>query len=303
VNATLHGLNNGKAEAENGEPFSFQENARFFFNHLPRLSTRPEHIQQLRQTILNLAVRGKLVPQDPKDEPAASLLKRIEEQKTLLTREGKFRKAEIPLTLGEDEIPFKVPQSWVWVRVGDVADSRLGKMLDKAKNKGTPHRYLRNVNVRWLDFDLTDLFQMKFGESELEEFSLRTGDVLICEGGEPGRCAVWDERESNVYFQKAIHRLRFFGLVDPVYFARVLRHDAVSSRLEQFFTGVGIKHFTGRGLARYSFPLPPLAEQSRIVAKVDQLFLVCDKLETQLADVSKHSRKFLECNIIKALIG
>lgn len=106
-------------------------------------------------------------------------------------------------------MPFPIPVSWSWARIDELAKTRLGKMLDKAKNKGTPVRYLRNINVSWFDFDLSDIKKMRFEDSELEEFALRHGDVLICEGGYPGRAAVWDERESNIYFQKAIHRVRF----------------------------------------------------------------------------------------------
>ena len=163
--------------------------------------------------------------------------------------------------------------------VQDVAVCRLGKMLDKAKNRGTRRRYLRNVNVRWQDFDLSDVKEMRFEERELDEFALRAGDVLVCEGGEPGRAAVWDRREEGILFQKAIHRVRLSDAVDPHFFVLSLRQAANSGRLQQYFTGVTFKHLTGAGIGRFSFPLPRLAEQQRIVAKVDELMAVCDQLE------------------------
>ena len=276
--ASLHRLNNG-ADAE-----SFREHTRFHLHHLPRLATRPEHIQQLRQTILNLAVRGKLVPQDPNDEPASELLKRIGVEVS-------------------DEQPFQIPDSWIWVSVGQIGDSRLGKMLDKAKNKGTPRRYLRNVNVRWFDFDLSDVFEMRFEDAELEEFALRNGDVLICEGGEPGRAAVWDKREKDIFFQKAIHRVRFSEGVVPHFFVNAIRESADSGRLAGYFTGVGIKHFTGKGLSSFVFPLPCLAEQHRIVAKVEELMALCDRLEAQLTASQTESRRLLEAVLHEALNG
>ena len=129
-------------------------------------------------------------------------------------------------------------------------------MLDKAKNKGTLRPYLRNINVRWFVFDLSDLLEMPFEESELEEFSLRRGDVLICEGGEPGRAAVWDERADGIYFQKAIHRVRFAEPVEPHFYLLCLKASAEDGRLAESFTGTGIKHFTGKGLCSYRFPPP-----------------------------------------------
>ena len=274
--ASLHRLNNG-ADAD-----AFREHAHFYFNHLPHLTTRHEHIKQLRQTILNLAVRGKLVSPNPNDEAVFELLKRIGAK-------------------ASDDVPFPIPDSWAWVPVGRIGDSRLGKMLDKAKNKGTLRRYLRNINVRWFDFNLSDVFEMPFEDDELDEFALHAGDVLICEGGEPGRAAVWDKREEDIYFQKAIHRVRFAEGVDPHFFVNTLRESADSGRLAAYFTGVGIKHFTGKGLASFVFPLPPLAEQHRIVAKVDELMALCNQLEAQLTTTHTESRRFLEAVLHEAL--
>ena len=257
------------------DPAVFQNHAAFALNNLTPLTTRPDQIKALRQTILNLAVRGKLVPQDPSDEPASELLKR--------------EKSAVPSTG-----PFELPASWAWANVGTVADSRLGKMLDKAKNKGTPRRYLRNINVRWFDFDLSDLLEMRFEDSELPEFALRFGDVMICEGGEPGRAAVWDDRETDIYFQKAIHRVRFLDFIDSEFFVKALRASADDGRLAEYFTGTGIKHFTGKGLAAYLFPIPPLAEQHRIVAKVNELMELGDRLETSLAAGDDSRRHMLD---------
>jgi len=282
VAASLHRLSPPTDAGEANTPEAFRAHARFTFQHLSRLTTRPAHIKQLRQTILNLAVRGQLVPQDPNDEPASRLPNRINRDE-------------------EDFAPFVLPDSWTWAMVQEIANTRLGKMLDKAKNKGTERRYLRNVNVRWFDFDLSDVLTMRFEDSELEEFSLRIGDVLICEGGEPGRSAVWDGREENIYFQKAIHRVRFSQGMNPHYFVDVLKESADSGRLAGYFTGVGIKHFTGKGLSSFLVPLPPVAEQHRIVAKVDELMALCDQLEAQLTTTEADSRRLLEAVLHEAL--
>lgn len=240
-------------------------NAERLLKHFDRIAEAPDAIPRLRRFILDLAMRGKLVEQHPNDEPASELLKRIQAKPS------------------NDEA-FSIPDSWAWVSVGQIGEARLGKMLDKAKNKGIPRRYLRNVNVRWFEFDLSDVLEMRFEDTELNEFALFSGDVLICEGGEPGRAAVWDEQEKEIYFQKAIHRVRFPRGVASSFFVKALRESADSGRLSAYFTGVTIKHFTGRELASFVFPLPPLAEQQRIVAKVDELMGLCDRLETAQAE-------------------
>ena len=264
------------------DPETFTADARFTLEALPALTTRPNQIKQLRQTILNLAVRGKLVPQDPNGEPTAQWLKR---KKTIFYLSG----------------PFEIPSTWSWVCVGAVADARLGKMLDKSKNKGTPRPYLRNINVRWFNFDLSDVLLMPFEDAEHAQFALRTDDVLICEGGEPGRAAVWDDRMQDIFFQKAIHRVRFAPQVCPHFFVKALKASADDGRLAESFTGTGIKHFTGRGLDGYSFPLPPLAEQHRIVAKVDELMALCDRLEASLTTSDQTRTRLLEATLAEAL--
>src|SRR5690606_15111197 len=160
-----------------------------------------------KDTILQLAVMGKLVPQNPDDEPAAELLKRIDAEKARLVKEGKIKKQKPLPPVSDDEKPFELPKGWEWCRLDTITDPRPGKMLDKAKNTGELRPYLRNTNVQWWHIDLTDIKQMAISEEEKSEFIVTYGDLLICEGGEPGRCAIWTESE-EMYFQKALHRAR-----------------------------------------------------------------------------------------------
>ncbi|WP_249273323.1 restriction endonuclease subunit S, partial [Salmonella enterica] len=177
--------------------------------HFDTLFTTEASIDALKQTILQLAVMGKLVPQDPNDEPASELLKRIAQEKAQLVKDGKIKKQKPLPPISDEEKPFEIPTNWEWVRFGTITTSRLGKMLDKAKNKGTPKKYIRNVNVQWDNISIDDVNEMKFEDNELSEFILRNGDLLICEGGEPGRCAIWN-KPGEFYFQKALHRVRTF---------------------------------------------------------------------------------------------
>ncbi len=159
---------------------------------------------------------------------------------------------------------------WVEKKISEIAKHSLGKMLDKAKNKGEPQPYLRNINVRWFMFDLSDLLKMPFLPTEAEKYTAVKGDVLICEGGYPGRAAIWAE-DYPIYFQKALHRVRFHQPELNKWFVYYLRAQDSSGQLKKHFSGTGIQHFTGEVLARFPIPVPPLPELCRAVAMFDVL--------------------------------
>ena len=159
---------------------------------------------------------------------------------------------------------------WVEKKISEIAKHSLGKMLDKAKNKGEPQPYLRNINVRWFMFDLFDLLKMPFLPTEAEKYTAVKGDVLICEGGYPGRAAIWAE-DYPIYFQKALHRVRFHQPELNKWFVYYLRAQDSSGQLKKHFSGTGIQHFTGEVLARFPIPVPPLPELCRAVAMFDVL--------------------------------
>ncbi len=236
-------------------------------------------VQTLREFVLQLAIQGKLVAQDSSDEPTEELILRCEQERKRLADANKIStKRRLPEVDGCEE-EFVAPNGWKWCRINHICDHRLGKMLDKSKNKGTPQRYLRNTNVQWLQFDLTDVKEMRFEDAELDEFEVRCGDLMVCEGGYPGRCAIWRNAAEKMMFQKAIHRVRPLAEIYPEFLLMRLWGDSCRGHLDQYCTGATIKHFTGKELARYAICLPPLAEQQRIVAKVDELMRLCDGLE------------------------
>lgn len=160
--------------------------------------------------------------------------------------------------------------AWPRVRLSDVAEMRLGKMLDAAKNRGRPLPYLANPNVRWFEFDLSNLKAMRFEEDEEDKYAIANGDVLVCEGGEAGRAAVWTGPDTGVKFQKAIHRVRTGASLLSRFLVHRIYFDYHSGNLNDYYTGATIKHLTGQDLARYSFPLPALDEQRRIAVILDQ---------------------------------
>lgn len=168
--------------------------------------------------------------------------------------------------------------NWLFKPVRDIARHSLGKMLDKAKNRGIHRPYLRNLNVRWFTFNLSDLLMMPFLPDEEAKYTARKGDVLVCEGGYPGRAAIWVD-DAPIYFQKAIHRVRFHEPEHAKWFVFYLYAKDARNELKAHFSGTGIQHFTGEALGRFLLPLPPRCELSRAVSSFEEIHSGSEALE------------------------
>ncbi len=188
---------------------------------------------------------------------------------------------------------FRGKGEWEEVPLGAIAEIKLGKMLDKQKHTtGRLLPYLNNLSVRWNEVNTSDLPQMYFDDDELDRFGLRVGDVVVCEGGEPGRAAVWDGRIPNLKFQKAIHRVRFNVPFEPKLMVLHLENLAGTTQFEMLFTGGGIKHLTREAFAQLKIPLIPQAEQQKItncLSSVDDLITA----QTQKLNTLKVHKKGL----------
>ena len=262
-------------------------------------------LAQLQQAILQEAIQGKLTADwraaHPATEPARELLHRIQAEKSRLIAAKKLRPEKPLPKITPEEIPFEIPKSWEWARLGSITRHTLGKMLDKGKNRGAEMPYLRNLNVRWYEVDLSDLKTMPFEEHELEKYSVRRGDVLICEGGHGiGRAAVWNSDEP-VMFQKALHRVRFIGgFFEPELFVHFLRWSQTSGHIAKYYTGAGIPHLTGDSIHEMPIPLPPLAEQAAIVARVAALSGRVRALAGEIAHTRTHAAHLLQAVLKEA---
>ena len=181
--------------------------------------------------------------------------------------------------------------------LGNVATSRLGKMLDKQKNTGTPKKYLRNINVRWFSFDLADLQEMKIEETEFEKYTIKKDDLVICEGGEPGRCAVWEKNET-IYFQKALHRVRFTVESEPRLYMYYIWFMTNTGALNKFYTGTGIKHLTGQSLEKVLVPVIDIKIQQKLLASIELRLSVCDSVE-KIVDTALAQAGAMRQNILK----
>lgn len=237
------------------------------------IAAAPSGVGRLRELIVDLGLRGELVPRIDTEGSARDLLDRIRVERSSKGVRGETETVDVS--------PHEVPSHWAWTTFGWITDSRLGKMLDQAKNRGAMRQYLRNTNVQWFRFELEDVAEMRIEEREIAEYQLRPGDLLICEGGEPGRVAICDESVEGFVFQKALHRSRPLGGTCSAFLAYILWRDARSGRLSTAFTGTTIRHLTGKSLASYAIPLPPVGEQERIVARIDKLMQLCDNLDAR----------------------
>lgn len=156
--------------------------------------------------------------------------------------------------------------SWSEAFLKDLADIQLGKMLDKKKNQGEYRPYLGNDNVQWGFVDTSQIKEMKFKSSELERFSLRHGDILVCEGGDPGRCALWLS-DTPMCYQKALHRVRVYDRLDSRYLFHYLTYLGFTQEIHQYYTGgATIKHLPKAALSRVVIRYPEISIQKRIAS-------------------------------------
>ena len=294
-----------RLNAPDPNPATFQTHAAFALNNLTPLTTRPDQIKTLRQTILNLAVRGKLVPQDPNDEPASELLKRIIAKNRTTFLQG--QKQRHPSDVGnDDEVPYNIPVTWAWSSIGQLAfDMRYGtsKKCDY-QIKGMP--VLRIPNVSKSEVDLTDL---KFGaltEKERKALFLRENDLLVVRSNGSldivGRAAIVPKAAESMSFAGYLVRVQFMQCyIQTRYVWLVMNSRHVRDLIEKpIRSTVGLKNVNLTELAALTIPLPPLAEQHRIVAKVYELMTLCNQLETSFTTGNDTRRRLLDALLHEA---
>ncbi len=173
-----------------------------------------------------------------------------------------------------------VPVGWATAPLREIAlEAVLGKMLDRQKNRGQPRVYLGNINLRWGSFDMDQEKKMPIEDHEVLRYGIRAGDLIVCEGGEPGRCAVWDGEDDKVFIQKALHRVRFPSSYSPMFVFHFFRFAVGAGLFDKHYTGSTIKHLTGTTLQDVELPVCSPAEQTEIIRILDARLEAVDKLE------------------------
>ena len=225
--------------------------------------------QQLKNAILQEAIQGRLVPQDPNDEPASVLLDRIRKEKAKLVKEGKLKKKDlVEVPISEEEKPFEIPESWEWVRIGSIFNHTSGKQLSSSNTEGTLHEYITTSNLYWGRFELDNLKSMYYKDSEIEKCTAKQGDLLVCEGGDIGRSAIWTY-DYDICLQNHVHRLRPYDDRYTIFVYYIMWFYKNIGLIGG--KGIGIQGLSATALKTIIVPLPPLAEQQRIVAKIEEL--------------------------------
>ena len=237
-----------------------------------------------KSKILDLAIRGKLVPQNPNDEPASVLLERIRAEKEELIKQGKIKrdKKESIIFRGDDnsyyeqcgkkiecidsEIVFDIPHKWSWVRLGELFQHNTGKALNSSNTSGTKMQYITTSNMYWDRFELTHLKEMVFTDSEVVKCTVKKGDLLVCEGGDIGRSAIWCF-DYPMRIQNHIHRLRPYTTISVKFYYYIFFLYKQTGLIGG--KGIGIQGLSSNALHKLLFPLPPLSEQYRIVEAIE----------------------------------
>ena len=243
---------------------------------------------EFRKRTLTLAIQGKLVPQDPNDEPASVLIERIRAEKK--AKLGKkyvdsyiyksddncyYEKVKDSVKEISDEIPFDAPKSWQWIRIDNLFQHNTGKALNSSNTKGVLHPYITTSNVYWGYFSLDRVKEMPFTEDEFAKCSIVPGDLLVCEGGDVGRAAIWD-KDIPMCIQNHIHRLRaYYPVCTAFYYFAFFVYKSIGLIGGK---GIGIQGLSSGARGKLIFPLPPLTEQERIVKQVE---IILEKLKDE----------------------
>ena len=272
------------------------------FADFDRLIQSTESVQLLRRFILDLAVRGKLVPQDPNDEPASELLKRIAVEKTRLVKAGEIRKPQNePLTDCSPSL-FEAPPGWSWVQLLEISRKIHYGFTASANQQIDNVRLLRITDIQHNKVEWRSVPGCEIDEKALGSFKLETGDILIARtGGTIGKSFLVVELPVVAVFASYLIRVQGSHEICARYLKLFLESPIYWAQLRKGARGAGQPNVNGQTLGKMLVSLPPLTEQHRIVAKVDELMVLCDWLEASLTTSDDMHRRLLDALLREAL--
>ena len=261
---------------------------RFSASHNAQDRLNAEINEKLKKSILQEAILGKLAPQIQTEGTTEELLAEIRKEKERLVKEGKLKKSALTdstIFKGDDnkyyeqiggkvvditdEMPYEIPDTWAWARIGILFAHNNGKQLNKSNSSGIFMEYITTSNLYWDGFKLDNLKKMPFEKNEIERCQAIKGDLLVCEGGDVGRACIW-EYDFPIMLQNHIHKLRAYYPLCTKYFYYIFyfynKIGIIGGK------GIGIQGFSAKALHNTLVPLPPLSEQKRICSRISELF-------------------------------
>ena len=246
--------------------------------------------EQLKASILQYAIQGKLVEQRAEEGTGEELYRQIQTEKQRLIKEGKVKKDKPFDVIADDDIPFDIPDSWKWCYIGELFLHNTGKAQNSSgSTSGVIRKFITTSNVYWGEFDFSKVKEMPFTETELERCTVQKGDLLVCEGGDCGRSAVWNYDE-EVCIQNHVHRLRPYYTIDIYYFYYLFYLYKNTGRLRG--RGVAIQGLSNEAIHKVVVPLAPLTEQKRIVAKIEELMPLVERYEQAWSKLEDFNKRF-----------
>lgn len=271
-------------------------------NEHHQLFKQKDTLEFLKELILKEAFAGKLSENWREVNPnkdSSILLNEIAHEKELLIQEKKLKRKKKSQKITGDLQFLEIPSLWSWCRLGDVVQHNAGKTLHKGQNTGQLKDYITTSNVYWGEFKLDSIKQIRLEEKELERCTASKGDLLICEGGDVGRSAIWMQ-DYNICFQNHIHRVRPFKGINTVYVFYFMMYLHKSNHIKQYKKGMGIGNLSGTALASIVIPIPSAEEQNVIVERITYLLDKCNRLENEITKGEAHSKNLMQAVLIEA---
>ncbi len=284
----------------------FNANWQRIYAHFDVLFTTEASIDALKQTLLQLAVMGKLVPQDPNDEPASELLKRIQAEKAKLIAEGKLKKEKPLAPIGEDEKPFELPLGWEWVRLGSITSIRGGKRVSNGYvflTQPTPYIYIRVSDMKNGSIDDSDLRYIDYEmRMKIKNYIITKDDIyMTIVGATIGKCGLVPDKFDQMNLTENAARLTPIVDINKIYLFECLDSSISQIQFIDSTKQVGVQKMALNKLASTLIPLPPIIEQHRIVAKVDALMALCDQLKTRIQQANQQQQAIADALVAQAV--
>ncbi len=269
---------------------------RFIIKNFKELTLAGGAIDELKNAILSLAVKGKLVPQDEDDEPASMLLERIREEKDRLVKEKKIKKEKPLPEIGDEEVPYDLPKGWEWARLNDICSLITDgtHSTPKYTESGVPFLSVKDLSKGFIDFSNTRFISEEEHELLTKRCNPQYGDILLTKVGTTG-IAKWIDTDNQFSIFVSVALLKIFNeYIDSIFLEKLINSPLVKKQSQENTQGVGNKNLVLKCIKNFIIPIPPLNEQKRIVKRVDILLQICDELELRIQKNKKYSEKLME---------